>query len=44
MHSGIAQAFGENRRLLEGRRGETYPDMDWEPKEAFTAVAERYRR
>lgn len=31
-------------KLLEGRRGETYPDMDWEPKAAFAAVAERYRR
>ncbi|EYT81355.1 hypothetical protein CF54_20005 [Streptomyces sp. Tu 6176] len=31
-------------KLLEGRRGRTYPDMDWEPKAAFTAVAQRYRR
>ena len=30
-------------RTLEGRRGDTYPDMTWEPKAAFTAVAERYR-
>ncbi|MEV6172789.1 hypothetical protein AB0L99_31830 [Streptomyces sp. NPDC051954] len=30
-------------KLLEGQRGETYPDMDWEPKAAFAAVAERYR-
>ncbi|RCG21638.1 hypothetical protein DQ392_07910 [Streptomyces reniochalinae] len=29
---------------LEGRRGRTYPDMEWEPKEAFAAVARRYRR
>nr|WES14492.1 Ctg346 [Streptomyces sp. SCSIO 40066] len=29
---------------LEGRRGHTYPDMEWEPKEAFAAVAQRYRR
>ncbi|WP_190125867.1 hypothetical protein [Streptomyces inusitatus] len=31
-------------KLLEGRRGETYPDMEWEPKAAFAAVARRYRR
>ncbi|MER5356396.1 hypothetical protein ABT093_39520 [Kitasatospora sp. NPDC002551] len=31
-------------KLLEGRRGRTYPDMDWEPKAAFAAVAQRYRR
>ncbi|MYV64630.1 hypothetical protein GT043_01340 [Streptomyces sp. SID2131] len=30
--------------LLEGRRGRTYPDMEWEPEAAFTAVARRYRR
>ncbi|MFD6335934.1 hypothetical protein [Streptomyces sp. NPDC060131] len=31
-------------KLLPGRRGQTYPDMEWEPKAAFTAVARRYRR
>jgi hypothetical protein len=31
-------------KVLEGRRGETYPDMEWEPKAAFAAVAEHYRR
>lgn len=32
-------------KLLEGgRHGQAYPDMEWEPKEAFAAVAERYRR
>ncbi|MEU9636761.1 hypothetical protein ACGFZZ_22525 [Streptomyces tendae] len=31
-------------KLLEGHRGHTYPDMEWEPKAAFTAVARRYRR
>ncbi|GAA2082301.1 hypothetical protein GCM10009801_41940 [Streptomyces albiaxialis] len=30
-------------KLLEGRRGQTYPDMEWEPKAAFGAVARRYR-
>lgn len=29
-------------KLLENRRGLTYPDLDWEPKAAFTAVAQRY--
>ncbi len=31
-------------KILEGRRGDTYPDMTWEPKAAFTAVAEHYYR
>ncbi|MGW2174703.1 hypothetical protein ACWC1C_29665 [Streptomyces sp. NPDC001705] len=31
-------------KLLEGRTGQTYLDMHWEPKAAFTAVAQRYRR
>ena len=31
-------------KLLEGRQGHTYPDMQWEPKAAFAAVAQRYRR
>jgi len=29
-------------KTLEGRRGDTYPDMTWEPKAAFSAIAERY--
>jgi hypothetical protein len=29
---------------LEGRHGDSYPDMTWEPKAAFTAVAECYDR
>ncbi|MFJ1754931.1 hypothetical protein [Kitasatospora sp. NPDC088134] len=29
-------------KLLENRRGTTYPDLDWEPKAAFHAVAHRY--
>ncbi|MGV9620774.1 hypothetical protein [Streptomyces tendae] len=29
-------------KLLEGHRGHTYPDMEWEPKAAFAAVARRY--
>jgi hypothetical protein len=30
-------------RVLEGARGQRYPDMPWEPKVAFTALAEYYR-
>jgi hypothetical protein len=30
-------------KVLEGRSGDTYPDMAWEPKAAFTAVAGCYR-
>ncbi|MEV0062388.1 hypothetical protein [Nocardia sp. NPDC050718] len=29
--------------ILDDRTGATYPDMSWEPKAAFTAVAEHYR-
>lgn len=30
-------------KVLEGRNGETYPDLPWEPKAAFAALAEYYR-
>lgn len=30
-------------RILEDRGGDTYPDMPWEPKAAFTALADYYR-
>ncbi len=30
-------------KVLENRHGDTYPDMPWEPKAAFTALAEHYR-
>ncbi|HEX9068178.1 MAG TPA: hypothetical protein VF807_05370 [Ktedonobacterales bacterium] len=30
-------------KVLEGRHGHTYPDMPWEPKVAFTTLAEYYR-
>jgi hypothetical protein len=30
-------------KVLEGRRGQTYPDMPWEPKAAFRALADYYR-
>jgi hypothetical protein len=29
-------------KVLEGRNGTTYPDLPWEPKAAFSAVAEFY--
>ncbi len=29
-------------KVLDGRTGTTYPGMVWEPKAAFTALAERY--
>jgi hypothetical protein len=29
-------------RVLDGRRGRRYPDMPWEPKAAFAALAEYY--
>lgn len=31
-------------KSLVGRNGTTYPDMPWEPKEAFRAVADYYAR
>jgi hypothetical protein len=30
-------------KVLEGGRGQRYPDMPWEPKVAFAAIAEYYR-
>jgi hypothetical protein len=30
-------------QVLEGRLGNTYPDLAWEPKAAFTALADYYR-
>jgi hypothetical protein len=30
-------------KILEGRHGDTYPDLAWEPKLAFAALAEIYR-
>jgi len=30
------------RPLIRGRRGTAYPDMSWEPKEGFRAVADYY--
>jgi len=30
-------------KVLEDGRGRTYPDMRWEPKAAFAALADAYR-
>uniref|UniRef100_A0AAU2W106 Abortive infection protein n=1 Tax=Streptomyces sp. NBC_00008 TaxID=2903610 RepID=A0AAU2W106_9ACTN len=30
-------------KVLEDRNGDTYPDLPWEPKAAFAAVADHYR-
>ncbi|MEV1025153.1 hypothetical protein [Streptomyces sp. NPDC050264] len=30
-------------KVLEDRRGDTYPDLPWEPKAAFAAIADHYR-
>ncbi|MBF8189815.1 hypothetical protein ITP53_29620 [Nonomuraea sp. K274] len=30
-------------KVLDDRHGDTYPGMQWEPKAAFTALAEHYR-
>jgi hypothetical protein len=29
-------------KILENRLGDAYPDMPWEPKAAFTALADFY--
>lgn len=35
-------ASGGIVKVLEGRNGDTYPDMPWEPKAAFATIAARY--
>ncbi|MGA2035846.1 MAG: hypothetical protein ABSG68_26665 [Thermoguttaceae bacterium] len=30
------------KRYAGGKHGTTYPDMEWEPKESFRAVADYY--
>jgi hypothetical protein len=30
------------KSYADGKDGATYPDMEWEPKESFRAVAEYY--
>ncbi len=39
-----AASPGLVRPLTGGRRGTTYPDMPWEPKAGFRAVADFYGR
>jgi len=41
-HYDLDMASSSLVRYLEHGRGSTYPDMPWEPKEAFRAVAEFY--
>jgi hypothetical protein len=43
-HDLDAAALALVRSLRRGQHGTAYRDMAWEPKEAFHAVAERYRR
>ena len=37
-------SFSLVKSLGRGEHGTTYPDMAWEPKESFRAVAEYYSR
>lgn len=41
-HDLDADSFGLVKPYPDGRHGTTYPDMAWEPKKSFTAVAEYY--
>lgn len=41
-HDHDATALSLVRTLPSGQRGITYPDMAWEPKQAFPAVADFY--
>jgi hypothetical protein len=43
-HDIDATALSIVRTLRRGRHGTTYPDMPWEPKEAFHALAAFYRQ
>jgi hypothetical protein len=44
IHDLDATALSLVRTLPRGRRGRTYPDLGWEPKEAFHAIARYYRQ
>jgi hypothetical protein len=44
LHDIDATALSIVRTLRRGRHGTTYPDMPWEPKEAFHALAAFHRR
>lgn len=41
-HDLDADSFSLVKTLPAGRNGTSYPDMTWEPKQAFTAVADYY--
>jgi hypothetical protein len=41
-HDLDASALSIVRTLPRGQHGTTYPDVGWEPKEAFRAVAAYY--
>jgi hypothetical protein len=41
-HDLDADSFGLVEPCPDGRHGTTYPDMAWEPKKSFTAVADYY--
>jgi hypothetical protein len=36
-------ASGGVVKVYENKRGKTYPDMSWEPKKAFKALAEYFK-
>lgn len=41
-HDLDTDSFALVKTLSRGRRGAAYPDMTWEPKQSFTAVADYY--
>jgi hypothetical protein len=41
-HDLDTDSFALVKTLSRGRRGAVYPDMTWEPKQSFTAVADYY--
>jgi hypothetical protein len=43
-HDLDADSFSLVKSCPRGRHGSTYPDMAWEPKKSFTAVADYYAR
>ena len=43
-HDLDATALSIVRTLPRGHRGTTYPDVGWEPKAAFHAIARHYRQ
>jgi hypothetical protein len=41
-HDLDANSFSLVKPYPGGKHGTTYPDMAWEPKESFTAIADYY--